>query len=197
MHCNRDLSHQPLLGFIFLFKLFLSLFFCLLSPWDAVLGAREGSGWMILMKIFLTALQECILPQPCIDRHSGHGDPTASMKKDYGRTSMVVQLSCAPCQLQRCSPMVFSIGDVHWGTTVVIPTNLLIRNTSEKKPPTHPDRRAANSSLHFASVFSSSQDSVVAVTHWRNSVIFNPFNISLFKSILARGPHGGWMAGSL
>lgn len=147
---------------------------------------------MILMKIFLTALQEHILPQPCIDRHSGHRDPMASMKKDYRRTSVVVQLSCAPCQLQRCSPMVFSTRDVHWGTTAVIPTDLLVRSTPEEKPPhiqitgqqTHPCI-----SLQFAAA--SSQDSVVAVTHWRSSVIFNPFNISLFKSILARGPHGG------
>lgn len=146
---------------------------------------------MILMKIFLTALQEHILPQPCTDRHSGHRDPMARMRKDHRVVVVVVQLSCAPCQLQRCSPMVFGIRDTHWGTTAINPTNLLVRNTSEEKPPTHPDHRAANSSLHFPSVFSSSQDSVVAVTHWHNSVIFNPFNISLFKSILARGPHGG------
>lgn len=87
--------------------------------------------------------------------------------------------------------MVFSTRDVHWGTTAVIPTNLQVGNTSGEKPPRHPDHRAANSSLHLASVFSSSQDSVVAVTHWHNGVIFNPFNISLSKGILARGPHGG------
>lgn len=155
MHCYKGLSHQLLPGFIFFFKLFLSLFLCLPSPWDTVLGASEGSGWMILMKIFLTALQEHILPQPCIDRHSGHRDPRASTKKDSRMIVVIVRLSCAPCQHQRCSPMVFSIRDVHWGTPAVIPTNLLVGNTLEEKPPHTP--RSQGSKLIPALPFSFQQ----------------------------------------
>lgn len=64
-------------------------------------------------------------------------------------------------------------------------------------PGTQRDCRAAVSFLHSPSVFSSSQHSVVAITHRLNSVIFNPINTSLFKIISARRPRGGRMAGSL
>lgn len=138
-----------------------------------------------------------------MDRHSEHRHPMASLKKDYGGTSAIIQLSCAPCQLQRCS-QAWPHGVQHQRRLLRDdcydthkPAGRLAGYTSEEKSCTQQDCRAAISSGHFAPVFRSSRDSLVAGTHWLNSVSFNPFNTSLFKIILAQGPRGGWMAGSL
>lgn len=149
---------------------------------------------MIVMQTFLTALQWCIL-------QTGMGSmvaPWQGVQKDHRRSqhwrSGYTARLC-PCQLRRHSQS--------WphGTGTREHSLRDCGNTRFKHlgeiPGTQRDRRAAVSFLHSPSVFSSSQHSVVAITHRLNSVIFNPVNTSLFKIISARRPRGGRMAGSL
>lgn len=115
MHCDRDLNQQAPVGFIFLFKLYASLSFCLLSLWDPVLGAREGFGRMILMHIFLAALQERAL-HPALHRQTKrasrpHGKRKEGLWEDLSScTAQLCPLSAS--EMQPGSPTWYSASEI-------------------------------------------------------------------------------------